>query len=62
MNGQNNRSSLDIDYFISACVGVGVSSFLEVGQEFHGYYLDVVNFILFFCCSYYEYLGCFEIY
>lgn len=63
MNGQDNRSSFDIDYFTSACVGVGVRvcSFLEVGKEFHGDYLDVVNFILFFGCSYYEYRGCFEI-
>lgn len=41
--------------------GGGCSS-LEVGQEFHGYYLDVVNFILFFCCGYYQHLGCFVIY
>lgn len=45
-------SLFDIYYFINVylcvCVGGGKHSFLEVGKEFHGYYLDVVNFILFF--------------
>lgn len=58
-------------YFISARTRVHVRvhvcerkhSFLEVGKELQGCYLDVVNFIFFFFYfGYYEYLGYFVIF
>lgn len=45
MNGPDDKRSFDF-YYLSVSGGrAGGCSFLEVGKEFHGYYLDVVNFI-----------------
>ena len=44
MNGQDNKRSFDF-YYLSVLGGAGECSLLKVGKEFHGYYLDVVNFI-----------------